>query len=81
MKDADGYFVENAIRLYPGWSLAIGIDQEIDLTVTLRLGGEAHRRVILQRCDRLCEQWDTLQKLSETAVKLEIQLITPRVSY
>ncbi len=64
VKAADGYFVENAIRLYPGWSLAIGVDQEIETPTTLRLGGEGHR-VILQRCDRLYEQWDTLQKLSQ----------------
>ncbi|MBR8835363.1 MAG: type III-B CRISPR module-associated protein Cmr3 [Stigonema ocellatum SAG 48.90 = DSM 106950] len=66
VKDADGYFVENAIRLYPGWSLAIGVDQEIETPTTLRLGGEGHR-VILQRCDSfpLGEQWKTLQKLSE----------------
>lgn len=63
VKEADGYFVENAIRLYPGWSLAIGVDIEIDTPATLRLGGEGHR-VILQRCDELRQQWDTLQKLS-----------------
>ncbi len=64
VKDADGYFVENAIRLYPGWSLAIGVDVEIDTPTTLRLGGEGHR-VILQRCDHLSKQWETLQKLSQ----------------
>jgi CRISPR-associated protein Cmr3 len=59
VKDADGYFVENAIRLQPGWSLAIGIDQEIDTPTTLRLGGEGHR-AILQRCQELDKQWQTL---------------------
>jgi len=64
VKDADGYFVENAIRLQPGWSLAIGIDQEIDTPTTLRLGGEGHR-AILQRCQELDKQWQTLQNLSD----------------
>jgi CRISPR-associated protein Cmr3 len=64
VKDADGYFVENAIRLQPGWSLAIGIDQEIDTPTTLRLGGEGHR-AILQRCQELDKQWQRLWDLSE----------------
>jgi CRISPR-associated protein Cmr3 len=64
VKDADGYFVENAIRLQPGWSLAIGIDREIDTPTTLRLGGEGHR-VILERCQELDKQWQTLQNLSD----------------
>ncbi len=66
VKEADGYFVENAIRLHPGWSLAIAIDQEIINTpTTLRLGGEGHR-AILQRCEELDEQWQKLQTLSES---------------
>jgi len=64
VKDADGYFVENAIRLQPGWSLAIAIDREIDTPTTVRLGGEGHR-VILERCQELDEQWQALQKLSD----------------
>lgn len=64
VKDADGYFVENAIRLKSGWSLAIGIDQDIDTPTTLRLGGEGHR-AILQRCQELDEQWQRLWDLSE----------------
>ena len=64
VKEADGYFVENAIRLQPGWSLAIGIDQEIDTPTTLRLGGEGHR-AILQRCQELDKQWQRLWDLSE----------------
>ena len=70
VKDADGYFVENAIRLQPGWSLAIGVDesthqsiQNIGTPATLRLGGESHR-VILQRCEVLDGQWQNLQGLS-----------------
>ena len=66
VKEADGYFVENAIRLHPGWSLAIAIDQEIINTpTTVRLGGEGHR-AILQRCEELDEQWQRLQTLSES---------------
>ena len=64
VKDADGYFVENAVRLQPGWSLALGINQEITTPVTLRLGGEGHR-AILHRCDYLAKQWDSLQQLSQ----------------
>ena len=63
VKDADGYFVEKAIRLKTGWSLAIGIDQEIPNPVTLRLGGEGHR-VVLQRCNILDKQWHDLQTKS-----------------
>lgn len=64
VKDADGYFIENAIRLLPGWSLAIGINQEIPTSVTLRLGGEGHR-VILERCQELDQQWKQLESQSK----------------
>lgn len=64
VKDADGYFVENAIRLHAGWSLAIGIDTKIDTPTPLRLGGEGHR-AILEQCDRLGEQWASLQQQSQ----------------
>ncbi len=70
VKNADGYFVENAIRLLPGWSIALAVDaethqaiQKIGSPVTLRLGGEGHR-AILQRCEVLDKQWQTLEKLS-----------------
>lgn len=56
--------MENAIRLQPGWSLAISIDQEIDTPTTVRLGGEGHR-AILQRCEELDKQWQKLQLLSD----------------
>ncbi|MCL1472487.1 type III-B CRISPR module-associated Cmr3 family protein [Argonema antarcticum] len=82
VKDADGYFVENAIRLKPNWSLAIGVNKEIETPTTLRLGGEGHR-VILQRGDDLIAQWDDLQQLSEnnfeTVGKSLAYLITPGV--
>jgi CRISPR-associated protein Cmr3 len=61
--DADGYFVENAIRLKEGWSLAIGLDQAIKTPAIIQLGGEGHR-AILQRVEALDNQWQKLQKLS-----------------
>jgi CRISPR-associated protein Cmr3 len=64
VKDADGYFVEKAIRLKDGWSLAIALDQDIPTPVTIRLGGEGHR-AILERCDPLKKRWDTLWTASE----------------
>ncbi|MBF2066493.1 MAG: CRISPR-associated protein Cmr3 [Calothrix sp. C42_A2020_038] len=85
VKDADGYFIENAIRMLPGWSLAIGIDirlQASDIPMTMRLGGEGHR-VLLQSCDALGEQWEKLQTLSQqnfkAASKSIAYLVTPGV--
>ncbi|NDJ22330.1 CRISPR-associated protein Cmr3 [Nostoc sp. B(2019)] len=80
VKDADGYFVENGIRLYPGWSLAVGVDANFDTPTSLRLGGEGHR-IILQRCDELSEQWASLQQQSkanfEHGGKSIAYLVTP----
>ncbi|MBU7584153.1 MAG: CRISPR-associated protein Cmr3 [Nostoc sp. TH1S01] len=82
VKAADGYFVENGIRLYAGWSLAIAIDQEINTPTTLRLGGEGHR-TILQRCNELDEQWANLQQQSQknfkSGGKSIAYLVTPGV--
>lgn len=82
VQNADGYFVENAIRLQPGWSLAIALDQEIDTPTTLRLGGEGHR-AILHRCDELGKQWDSLQQQSRQNFEREgrslAYLVTPGV--
>jgi len=82
VKDADGYFVENAIRLHNGWSLAVGIDKNIETPTTLRLGGEGHR-IILQRCDELGEQWTNLQQISQanftSKTKSIAYLVTPGV--
>lgn len=67
VKDTDGYFVENAIRLQEGWSLAIAIDSKQDLPqqAILRLGGEGHR-VMLQCCDQpLAQQWNELKTESD----------------
>ena len=82
VKAADGYFVENAIRLQPNWHLAIALDQEIPTPATLRLGGEGHR-AILQRCDELGKQWEELQRLSQQNFdrggKAIAYLVTPGV--
>ncbi|MGD2184409.1 type III-B CRISPR module-associated Cmr3 family protein [Lusitaniella coriacea] len=71
VKDSDGYFVENTVRLHEGWSLAIGIDfireqdrQNIPDRAVLRFGGEGHR-VLFERCDTLAEQWKKLKQQSE----------------
>jgi len=63
VKDDDGYFVENAVRLAPDWHLAIGLERELNTPTTLRLGGEGHR-ALLQRCDALGHQWQQLQARS-----------------
>ena len=82
VKDADGYFVENAIRLQPHWSLAIGIDRKINTPNTLRLGGEGHR-VMIERCEALDKQWQKLWELSEENRQKDLRslayLITPGV--
>jgi CRISPR-associated protein Cmr3 len=62
VKDADGYFVEKAVRLHSGWSIAVGCDQKLPDCV-IRLGGEGHQ-AILERCDSLDQQWRTLSDLS-----------------
>ena len=84
VKDKDGYFVEKAIRLDDGWSLAIGLEDEIDVPVTLRLGGEGHR-AILERNDQLDKQWKEIKGKSQknkdksTNDKTMAYLITPGV--
>lgn len=64
VKEADGYFVENAVRMVQGWSLAIGINQHIETPTVLQLGGEGHR-AILQQCDPLKEQWEAIKNKSK----------------
>ena len=81
VKDSDGYFVENAIRMLPGWSLAFGVDQEIKTPTTLRLGGEGHR-VIVERCDELKKHWEELETISKNLKKggkCIAYLVTPGV--
>lgn len=89
VKSEDGYFVENAVRLKAGWSLAIAIDsathaaiQQLGAPITLRLGGEGHR-VLLEPCKDLSDQWSALQQLSEQAFASQQRtiayLVTPGV--
>lgn len=82
VKDADGYFVENAIRLLDGWSLAIGIDRLVETPATVQLGGEGHR-AILQLCPPLSQQWEKLQDRSKKNREIEgkslAYLVTPGV--
>ncbi len=82
VKTADGYFVENAIRLHQSWGFAIGINQEIPTPATIRLGGEGHR-VIVESCAELGEQWQELQTISDENFKHNNKsiayLVTPGV--
>lgn len=68
VKDADGYFVENAVRMLEGWGLAIALEEEIPNSAVIQLGGEGHR-AILTRCQQLDSQWNRLQELSEANKK------------
>jgi CRISPR-associated protein Cmr3 len=72
VKESDGYFVENAVRLVEGWGLAIAVDKTTDAKLNskakplvMRLGGEGHR-VLLERCDAFGTQWNDLQEVSKT---------------
>jgi CRISPR-associated protein Cmr3 len=82
VKDADGYFVEKAIRMKPNWSFALGIDVDIPTPATLRLGGEGHR-VMLEKCDQLGQQWEQLKQQSQqnfaAAGKSIAYLVTPGI--
>lgn len=71
VKDADGYFVENGIRMKKGWSLAIALDsathqhlQKLPKPLTIRLGGEGHR-AILEHCPELDQQWQAIKTASD----------------
>ena len=71
VKDSDGYFVENAVRMIEGWGFAIAIDAETDKRLrqrqkplVMRLGGEGHR-VLVERCDAFATQWQDLQTASQ----------------
>jgi CRISPR-associated protein Cmr3 len=71
VKESDGYFVENAVRLLDGWGLAIAVDLETDKRLrqrqkplVMRLGGEGHR-VLAERCDAFATQWQDLQTASQ----------------
>ncbi len=87
VKEKDGYFVENAIRLHEGWSLAVSIEcanyqvDQLDQKI-LRLGGESHR-VLVEKCPELQIQWDELQNISNDNKKEEEKvlayLVTPGI--
>lgn len=81
VKDADGYFVENSIRLRTNWSLAVGVNCEIDMGI-IQVGGEGHR-ALLRRCDPLETQWEELTELSKANFqkggKCIAYLVTPGV--
>lgn len=66
VKDSDGYFVENAVRMQSGWSLAIGLETPIEPTLptTIRLGGEGHQ-AWLENAPSLAHQWKTLKACSD----------------
>ncbi len=64
VKDSDSYFIENAVRLLPNWTIAIGLDIDIPTPTVIRLGGEGHR-AILQRCVDLDTQWQQISELSD----------------
>ncbi|MFW6358502.1 MAG: type III-B CRISPR module-associated Cmr3 family protein [Chroococcales cyanobacterium] len=64
VKDADGYFVENGIRMKPHWGLAIAVDQALPTPETMRLGGEGHQ-VLVESCPELGEQWDKIKARSD----------------
>ena len=82
VKDADGYFVEKAIRLHQNWSFAIGINHEITTPATIRLGGEGHRAIV-ESCPELGKQWQELQNISRDNFQADTKsiayLVTPGV--
>ncbi len=66
VKQSDGFFVENALRLVDGWGLAIAVDELTDKklyqqgrSLVMRLGGEGHR-ILLERCYSFDDQWHQL---------------------
>ncbi|MBF2055657.1 MAG: CRISPR-associated protein Cmr3 [Cyanobacterium sp. T60_A2020_053] len=73
VKDSDGYFVENCIRMFPNWSLAVNIElhsqpkQNLNIPAEgtiIKFGGEGHR-ALLKPCSQLAQQWDKLVKISQ----------------
>lgn len=82
VKTEDGYFVENAVRLLDGWSLAFGCDRAFESPITIRLGGEGHR-AIMTAAPALGEQWKALTERSRqnfaNPTKAIAYLVTPGV--
>ncbi|WP_017325277.1 type III-B CRISPR module-associated Cmr3 family protein [Synechococcus sp. PCC 7336] len=67
VKNADGYFVENAIRLKPYWCLAIALRDPLDVQcpATLRLGGEGHRAILDRAPTTIAKEWQAIAQTSE----------------
>ena len=82
VKDSGSYFIENAIRLLPNWTIAIGLNIDIPTPEAIRLGGEGHR-AILERCADLDLQWQQISELSDDNFKSKHKslayLITPGI--
>jgi CRISPR-associated protein Cmr3 len=86
VKDSGSYFIENAIRLLPNWTIAIGLNIDIPAPEVIRLGGEGHR-AILERCADLDIQWQQISELSNDNFKSNVKskhkslayLITPGI--
>ena len=90
VKDADGYFVENAIRLDEGWSLAIGIKiNNHNVTIpeqkVFRFGGEGHQ-ALWEKSEQLAQKWQQIKKKSqenyfnqESKRRVLAYLVTPGV--
>ena len=81
VKDSDGYFVENAVRMIEGWSLAIAVDELTHKKLSpkvkpliMRLGGEGHR-VLLERCEAFDAQWQKLTAQSSQNYQAQEVLI------
>lgn len=79
VKDADGYFVENTIRMSSGWSLAIGIDKELPSSI-IQLGGEGHR-AILTPSKALTKQWQEIQQISQNNFKRGMEKSEKAIAY
>ncbi|AFY74785.1 uncharacterized protein predicted to be involved in DNA repair (RAMP superfamily) [Synechococcus sp. PCC 7502] len=72
VKESDGYFVENAVRMVEAWGLAIAVDElthkklsHKGKSLVMRLGGESHR-VLVERYEDFDKQWNDLQEVSKS---------------
>jgi CRISPR-associated protein Cmr3 len=79
VKDEGSYFIENAVRLLPNWSIAIGLNIDIPTPAVIRLGGEGHR-AILERCTDLDPQWENIDRLSNKNFKSEARSLAYLIS-
>ncbi len=82
VKPTESYFTEAAVRMFPDWSIAIGLDLELTSSPVLRLGGEGHR-AILERCQVLGRQWQDIQYISQANFQQQQKaiayLVTPGI--